>query len=72
MPADATEKQQLEWRRRQNTLAARKSRQRKLQHQLELEETVHALSAERETWRARALMYESLLQSNGIMVPTSS
>lgn len=68
----ATELQQLEWKRRQNTLAARKSRQRKLQHQLELEETVKSLSAEKDTWKARALMYEALLRSNGINVPELS
>ena len=60
---------QLEWKRRQNTLAARKSRQRKLQHQLELEEAVRSLSTEKESWKARALMYEALLRSNGINVP---
>jgi hypothetical protein len=62
----------LEWKRRQNTLAARKSRQRKLHHQLQLEQTVTALSSEKETWKARALMYEALLRSNGIKVPELS
>jgi len=71
LPASATELQQIEWRRRQNTLAARKSRQRKLQHQLELEDSLQVLNSEREIWRTRALLYEALLQSNGIMVPTS-
>ena len=33
----------LQWKRQQNTLAARKSRRRKLPHQLQLEETVTAL-----------------------------
>jgi hypothetical protein len=62
----------LEWKRQQNTLAARKSRQRKLQHQLQLEETVSTLSTEKEAWRARAMMYEALLRSNGINVPEFS
>jgi hypothetical protein len=61
--------QQIEWKRRQNTLAARKSRQRKLLHQLELEEMVKKLSEEKETWKARAQTYEALLRSNGINVP---
>jgi hypothetical protein len=69
LPASA--QQQIEWKRLQNTLAARKSRQRKLQYQLELEDTVKKLAAERETWRARAQMYEALLRSNGINVPQS-
>jgi len=64
-----SEQQQIEWKRRQNTLAARKSRQRKLMHQLELETTVKHLTAEKETWKARAQMYEALLRSNGINVP---
>lgn len=71
LPPNATEKEQIEWKRRQNTLAARKSRKRKLQHQLELEDTIERLNGEVETWKSRALVYEGLLQSNGIMVPQS-
>jgi len=69
LPPNATEKEQIEWKRRQNTLAARKSRKRKLQHQMELEETVERLTAEKETWRVRAMTYQSLLKQHGLDVP---
>jgi hypothetical protein len=69
LPPNATEKEQIEWKRRQNTLAARKSRKRKLQHQLELEETVERLTAEKEMWRVRAVTYQSLLKQHGLDVP---
>ncbi|KAF4590740.1 hypothetical protein EYR40_009337 [Pleurotus pulmonarius] len=71
MPEDApgpnaTEKEQIEWKRRQNTLAARKSRKRKLEHQQQLEDQVQALSSEREKWKTRALMLQNMLHSHGI------
>nr|WHL46210.1 bZIP transcription factor [Pleurotus ostreatus] len=71
MPEDApgpnaTEKEQIEWKRRQNTLAARKSRKRKLEHQQQLEDQVQALSSDREKWKTRALMLQNMLHSHGI------
>jgi hypothetical protein len=69
LPPNATEKEQIEWKRRQNTLAARKSRKRKLQHQMELEETVERLTEEKEIWRVRAMTYQSLLRQHGLDVP---
>jgi membrane protein involved in colicin uptake len=69
---DEEQRQHIEWKRRQNTLAARKSRQRKLLHQMELEDAVKRLRAEKDTWKARAQMYEALLRSNGINVPELS
>ncbi|KAF6754920.1 hypothetical protein DFP72DRAFT_898027 [Ephemerocybe angulata] len=63
---NATEKEQIEWKRRQNTLAARKSRKRKLQHQQELEDSVKALATEKEVWKTRALTFRQLLVSHGI------
>jgi hypothetical protein len=72
LPPNATEKEQIEWKRRQNTLAARKSRKRKLQHQLELESAVERLTVERETWRVRALTYQTLLRNHGHDVPEFS
>lgn len=63
---NATELEQIEWKRRQNTLAARKSRKRKLVHQQELENKVAALTQEKEMWRQRALMLQHLLQSHGV------
>lgn len=63
---NATEVEQIEYKRRQNTLAARKSRKRKLQHQQELETKVADLQSEKEVWRQRALMLQHLLQSHGV------
>lgn len=63
---NATEREQIEWKRRQNTLAARKSRKRKLQHQQELEDSVKALTTEKEVWKTRALTFRQLLVSHGI------
>jgi hypothetical protein len=72
LPPNATEKEQIEWKRRQNTLAARKSRKRKLQHQLELEAKVAQLSADLEMWKVRAQTYESMLRNHGFKVPDFS
>jgi hypothetical protein len=69
LPPNATEKEQIEWKRRQNTLAARKSRKRKLQHQLELEEKVQSLTQERDMWRTRALTFRDMLVNNGVNIP---
>ncbi|KAL0961469.1 hypothetical protein HGRIS_006413 [Hohenbuehelia grisea] len=63
---NATEREQIEWKRRQNTLAARKSRKRKLEHQQMLEGQVHDLTVDRDRWRTRAEMMSHLLRSNGI------
>jgi len=51
LPLNASEREQIEWKRRQNTIAARKSRKRKLQLQLELEAAVESEKSERETWK---------------------
>ena len=64
----ATEKEKIEWKRRQNTLAARKSRKRKLEYQLYLETRVESLEHEVEVWKTRALTYEGTLRKNGIPV----
>ncbi|XP_006462994.1 hypothetical protein AGABI2DRAFT_194037 [Agaricus bisporus var. bisporus H97] len=63
---NATELEQIEWKRRQNTLAARKSRKRKLQHQQELENQVSDLANDRDKWKERALTLQRILQANGI------
>jgi hypothetical protein len=69
LAANATDQEKIEWRRRQNTLAARRSRKRKMAHQNYLEETVERLNRENETWRTRAEMLKSLLSSHGIPCP---
>jgi len=65
----ATDIERIQWKRRQNTLAARKSRKRKQEHLAYLEKTVERLMAERETWKVRALTYQAMLKNSGIQVP---
>lgn len=62
----ATEREQIEWKRRQNTLAARKSRKRKLEHQQFLENRVADLEKTVEMWKTRALTTASILHSHGV------
>jgi hypothetical protein len=69
LPPDATQKEQIEWKRKQNTLAARKSRKRKLEYQQELENKLAALTEERDTWRTRAQTLQAMLQAQGIEAP---
>jgi len=57
-------------KRLQNTLAARRSRKRKLEYQRELETALDQVRAEKEQWRARSMTLEALLTSHGITVPT--
>ena len=56
-------------KRLQNTLAARRSRRRKLEHQLELETNLDREKQLKEQWRSRAMTLEALLLSHGIPVP---
>jgi len=63
---DAALKEQIEYKRRQNTVAARKSRARKLETQRKLEAEVQQLTRERDNWRTRALTFQGLLGANGI------
>jgi hypothetical protein len=56
-------------KRLQNTLAARRSRKRKLEHQLELEAHLEREKQQKEQWRSRAMTLEALLLSHGIPVP---
>lgn len=62
----ASEQETIEYKRRQNTLAARKSRKRKLEHQHLLEEQIVDLQGEVERWKTRALMSQDMLRQNGI------
>jgi len=56
-------------KRLQNTLAARRSRKRKLEHQLELEDRLESEKQQKEQWRSRAMTLEALLLSHCIPVP---
>lgn len=68
-PPSASEQELIAWKRRQNTLAARKSRQRKLLHTQELEKQVEQQVRESEKWRVRTEMMQQLLSAHGIPVP---
>ncbi|TFK21629.1 hypothetical protein FA15DRAFT_597543 [Coprinopsis marcescibilis] len=66
---NATEQEKIEYKRRQNTLAARRSRKRKLQQQMQLQEQVELLTKEKEIWKTRALTLRQLLLTHGILCP---
>jgi len=68
-PPTASELDAIEAKRRQNTLAARRSRKRKLEHQKELEGAVEVERQEKEAWRKRALALEALCRSHGVKIP---
>ncbi|KAM5539377.1 hypothetical protein V8D89_006829 [Ganoderma adspersum] len=60
----------IEAKRRQNTLAARRSRKRKLEYQRDLEACVEREKEEKEMWKQRAMLYQALLESHGHEVPS--
>ena len=66
---DGSELGAIAAKRLQNTLAARRSRRRKLEHQLEIEANLNREKQLKEQWRSRALTLEALLLSHGIPVP---
>ncbi|KAE9394402.1 hypothetical protein BT96DRAFT_958800 [Gymnopus androsaceus JB14] len=63
---DATEQEKLEWKRRLSTIAARKSRRRKLEHKLMLESKVDELEKDREKWRTRCKVLQEVLRSHAV------
>jgi hypothetical protein len=65
----ASEAEIIEHKRRQNTLAARKSRKRKLEHQQALEGEVQELTKLVTMWRERAMMAQELLRGSGVNLP---
>lgn len=72
LPPSTNELDAIEAKRRQNTLAARRSRKRKLEYQRELEDAMDREREEKEAWKSRAMMYEALLKSHGLEVPSFS
>ncbi|KAF8215212.1 hypothetical protein K438DRAFT_1470004, partial [Mycena galopus ATCC 62051] len=62
----ASEAEIIEYKRRQNTIAARKSRKRKLEHQHALEDEVEGLKQQVTMWRERAVMAQELLKGSGV------
>lgn len=71
-PVDPNDLDAIEAKRRQNTLAARRSRKRKLEYQRQLEDNVERLSDEKEAWKRRAEALEAVLRSHGLEVPSTS
>jgi len=69
IPPTPVELDAIEAKRRQNTLAARRSRKRKLEHQQQMENAINNERNEKEAWKARALGFEALLRSHGIKIP---
>ncbi|KAH7924523.1 hypothetical protein BV22DRAFT_1105423 [Leucogyrophana mollusca] len=64
-----SEAEQIEAKRRQNTIAARRSRKRKLEYQRELEDNVEQYKRESEIWKSRAVTCQALLRSHNIECP---
>ncbi|KAL0069411.1 hypothetical protein AAF712_003436 [Marasmius tenuissimus] len=69
LPSNATDQEKIEFRRQRNTIAARRSRRRKLEYQQQLEENVEHLKIERQKWKTRAEMLRQLIRSKGIACP---
>ncbi|KAF8443213.1 hypothetical protein L210DRAFT_3396322 [Boletus edulis BED1] len=67
-----SELEQIEVKRRQNTVAARRSRKRKLEYQRELEQSLEQYKRESEMWKQRALTCHALLRSHQIECPEFS
>jgi hypothetical protein len=65
-----SEEDAIKAKRLQNTLAARRSRKRKLEYQRELEDAIEAERMDKEMWRAHALILEALLRDKGHEVPS--
>ncbi|KAJ3871698.1 hypothetical protein F5051DRAFT_186734 [Lentinula edodes] len=59
---NATESEKLALKRRRCTLAARRSRRRKLEYQLMLERTVENLEEQRDKWKTRCTILQEILK----------
>ena len=59
----------IEAKRRQNTLAARRSRKRKLEYQQELESRLEAVTRERDMWKDRAVSLKGQVMQLGFPEP---
>ncbi|KAF8195058.1 hypothetical protein BJ912DRAFT_1040598 [Pholiota molesta] len=69
---NATEQEKQAFKRRRNTLAARRSRHRRQVQFQKLEEDVARLNRERDIWKERALMMERMLSTHGLPCPNFS
>jgi hypothetical protein len=66
LPPDPTEMKKIEYKRRQNTLAARASQKRKLEHQQVLEGMVIQLENDLMVWKSRARTWYELIKRHNI------
>ncbi|KAJ7578224.1 hypothetical protein C8J56DRAFT_797912, partial [Mycena floridula] len=64
--ANATEKEKIEWKRRQNTLAARKSRKRKLEYRQQLEDDIQRLELVGQKYKTQTEAIRQILSSHDI------
>ena len=64
-----SEEDAIKTKRLQNTLAARRSRNRKLKYQRVLEDVIDAERKDKQMWRVHALILEALLRDKGHEVP---
>lgn len=69
LPANATDQERIEHKRHRNTIAARRSRRRKMAYQQQLEDMVEQLTREKEKWKTRAETLRQIAQSRGVVVP---
>ncbi|KIY67477.1 hypothetical protein CYLTODRAFT_376036 [Cylindrobasidium torrendii FP15055 ss-10] len=69
LPADATDEQMIAFKRRQNTIAARKSRRRKVEYTQALEDEVSQLKVLVEQYKAKSEIYASVLKKHGVVLP---
>lgn len=70
MPAPSNaEEAAIQAKRRQNTLAARRSRRRKLEYQMELETALDDQKRETDKWKGRAESLKAILFSMGAQCP---
>jgi len=72
LPPNPTEKDLIEQKRRQNTVAARRSRKRKLEHMQHLEASLERERQEKERWRERTYLLSSMLAALNQQVPDFS
>ena len=63
---NATELEKIEYKRRLSTIAARKSRRRKLEYKLMVEGRVEELEKESEKWRTRCKVLQEVLKSHSV------
>lgn len=72
LPPDSSEKDLIEQKRRQNTVAARRSRKRKLEHLQHLETSLEKERQAKERWRERTGLLLSLLANVNHPLPDFS